>query len=147
MILPLRNNIFILAFDDPDEYRHGSLVLARPDSTKDRADQGLVKAIGPDVRSVQIGDHVIFSPYAGKVVNVTDEGMKVILVSEDGIDGIILPEMTTVSGLYMKEKGYDSLPKYFPATAEAAMQLCREAVMKLPRVVEVRKRWNLARHE
>jgi co-chaperonin GroES (HSP10) len=143
MFQPLRNNLIVLAFDDPDEWKYGSLVLARPESTKDRADQGIVKVVGPGVRDVQIGDHVMFSPYAGKVIDEPEEGKKMIMLSEDGIDAIITPASTLVSGLYMYDVGTGT---HFPATAEAAMLLVREAVSSLPRIAEAKKRWRLATH-
>lgn len=139
MFLPLRNNVLILGQEDPDTWGNGLIV--RPESTKDRCDQGLVKAVGPDVKGVQVGDYVTFSPYSGKVLNELSEGYKNILISEDGIDCIVLPATTPTNGLYISS----ALGEYIPCTVEAAMIVCREAMQAQPKVIELKKRWTLAR--
>lgn len=139
MILPLRNNIIILGLRDPDTW-YGSAIL-RPESTKDRVDQGIVKIIGPEVKDIRIGDHVTFSPYAGKVLNVTDEGDTAIMISEDGVDSILTPPTTVVDGLYAK----DASGNLLPITAEAALQVIRAATEALPRYAELKKKWHLAK--
>ena len=72
MLIPRRDNILVAALDDPDTW-YGSAII-RPESTKDRSDQGIVKAIGPEVQEVKVGDYVVFNPYSGMVVNDADEG-------------------------------------------------------------------------
>jgi co-chaperonin GroES (HSP10) len=138
MLLPLRNNVLVAALDDPDSW-YGSSTILRPESTKDRSDQGIVKAVGPGVKEVQVGDYVTFSPYSGMVVNDADEGDKLIMLSEDGVIAIITPPTTMVDGLYFC--GENHWDEYRPITAEAAILLIREAYHKMPRVVEQKRKW------
>lgn len=129
-MIPIHDNILVMGQDDPDTWHGTSLI--RPESTKERCDQGWVKAIGPEVKSVAVGDYVMFSPYAGVLTNVSDEGRKIIMIAERGVIAILTPPTSIVDGLFCKtEDGY------IPATAETAMQLVRMTYHKLPRVVEI----------
>lgn len=132
MLLPLRDNVIIAALDDPNTW-YGSSLIVRPESTKDRSDQGIVKAVGPEVRDVKIGDYVAFPPYGGTVINDADEGFKLIMVREKEVISIITPPTTFVEGLYVLDD--DGVP--MTVTAEAALLLVREAYQKLPRVMEL----------
>jgi len=135
MLLPLRNNVLVAALDDPSTW-YGSNII-RPESTKDRSDQGIVKAVGPGVVEVQVGDYVTFSPYSGMVVNDADEGDKLIMLSEDGIIAIITPPTTMVDGVYfLDSEGWET-----KATSEALILLLRESYSKMPRVVEQKRKW------
>lgn len=130
MMIPLHDNILVMGQDDPDTW-HGTMLI-RPESTKERCDQGWVKAIGPHVKSVQVGDYVMFSPYSGTVSNVTDEGSKIICIAERGVIAILTPPTSEVEGLFVKTDG-----GFIPATAETAMMLVRMTYHKLPRVAEI----------
>lgn len=131
MIIPLADNILIVAQDDPDMW-YGSSLIVRPESTKDRSDQGWVKAIGPDVKEVNVGDYVMFSPYSGVVVNVEGEGDKLIMLREVGVIGILTPPTTEVEGLFLLTND-----GYIPATSEVTMLLVRKTYHKMPRVAEI----------
>lgn len=52
-----------------------------PDQLKERPQRGLVVATGPDVKSVKVGDTVLFSRYAEK--NIEVDGDTLVLVRED----------------------------------------------------------------
>jgi co-chaperonin GroES (HSP10) len=73
MIRMLDDKVAIIPVKDPDHY--GSIII--PDSVRDskRSDQGVVYAIGPNVRDVTIGDHVLFSPYSGSKITIVDVGV------------------------------------------------------------------------
>lgn len=131
MLILLRDNVLIAALDDPSTW-YGSSLIVRPESTKDRSDQGIVKAVGPEVKDLNVGDYVTFPPYAGTVINDADEGAKLIMVREKEVMTIVTPAMTEVDGLYV----FDSDGEIIPCTAEAALLLVRKAYESLPRVVE-----------
>lgn len=137
MIIPLRNNVLVAALDDPDTW-YGSSLIVRPETTKDRSDQGIVKAVGPTVKDVQIGDYVTFSPYSGKVINDADEGDKLIMLSEDGIIAIITAPTTMVEDVFIAAADDGGT---IPATAEALILILRESYHKMPRVVEQKRKW------
>lgn len=135
MLIPLKDNILVAALDDPDMW-YGSSLIVRPESTKDRSDQGIVKAIGPAVKEVQVGDYVLFNPYSGMVVNDADEGTKLIMLTEKAVIALVTPPTTPVAGLFVKtDKGY------VEATSEATVLIMREAFQKIPRVAELKNKW------
>lgn len=135
MLLPLRDNVLIAALSDDDMW-YGSSLIIRPESTKDRADQGIVKAIGPEVRELKVGDSVIFPPYGGTVIDDSMEGFKLIMVREKEVKCLTYPPDTEVEGLFVKVDG-----EFIPATAEASIILIRDTYNKLPRVVEAKEKF------
>ena len=73
MFRVLDDKVAIIPVLDPDKY--GSIII--PDSVREdkRPDQGVVYAIGPNVKDVTVGDHVLFSPYSGSKVTIVDIGV------------------------------------------------------------------------
>lgn len=134
MLLPLKDNILVAALDDPDTW-YGSAII-RPESTKDRSDQGIVKAVGPETKDVQVGDYVLFNAYSGMVVNDADEGSKLIMLTERAVIAIVTPPTTKVPGLYVQ-----NIDGFYEVSAEAAILLLREAYHRLPRVAELKNKW------
>lgn len=111
--LPL-NKIAVEPLQDPDKI--GSLYV--PDMAKQRCDQGIVRYIGPDVKDIGVGDHVLFSGYTGQTVALEGEGVLIIL-PEDFVVARIDDIGTTITGLYfMDEDG-----SYFTATYEQIFYL------------------------
>jgi len=135
MLYPLKNNLIVAAVDDPDTW-YGSSLIVRPESTKDRSDQGVVKAVGPEVRDIQVGDYVAFNPYSGMVINDADEGDKLIMLSEDGVLSRVTPPTTEVAGVFIStDEGM------VPATSEALIQLLRASFNKAPRFLELKDKF------
>lgn len=143
MLIPIKDKLIVLALDDPDTWGSAG-IIARPHNTKDRSDQGIVKAVGPDVKHVRIGDYVTFSPYSGMVINDADEGAKHILLTEDGVLTLVTPPTTLVPGLFYKsqflntaiDENASSKEEFIPVTAEAALQMIRLAYHSMPRVIQ-----------
>lgn len=135
MLLPLKDNVLVAALPDPDTW-YGSSLIVRPEHTKDRSDQGIVKAIGPLVKDVRIGDYVTFSPYGGHVINDSLEGDRLVMLSEKGLMCIVTPPTTKVPGLFVQTD--DGLEE---ATSETAILLLRNAYHALPRVIEQKEKW------
>ena len=88
---PLRDDLAIIPIEDPDMV--GSLYV--PEEAKQRTDQGIVKYKGPDVETIQVGDHVFFSGYSGRKISVEGEGI-LIFVEERFIEAIITDEESQV---------------------------------------------------
>lgn len=135
MLIPLRDNILVAALDDPDTW-YGSSLIVRPESTKDRSDQGIVKAVGPESKDIRIGDYVLFAPYSGMVVNDADEGSKLIMLKEQAVIAIVTPPITIVPNVFVRAEDGEA-----PATSEALILLLRAAYQKLPRVAEQKQKW------
>lgn len=122
-----RGKIAVAPLDDPDTTESGLIVI--PDVAKERVDQGIVKHIGGNVEGFALGDHVLFSGYAGTLVYVQDEGRLIILPAA-AITAKILDDPCDVPGLYFKSRDGE----YFTATYEQAITLCAEAVNRYNRV-------------
>ena len=84
----------VIERDSSNEITSGGIVL--PDSAKDKPAQGTVVSIGNGKLlddgsraefQVQVGDHVIFSSYAGETFQIGDE--EVLLMREDDILAVI----------------------------------------------------------
>lgn len=100
-------------------------ILYRPDQSKGRVKQGIVKYIGSGVKDAKIGDYVFFSGYAGIVFRLEGEGT-LIFMPEDNISSTLLNRTTDVPGLFF----YGGEGKYFTATYEQAMILIARAMEK-----------------
>lgn len=102
----------------------GGIII--PDIAKDRADQGIVKYIGPECKHVEIGDYVLFSGYTGTTVRLEGEGLLIIL-HEEFVTCKIEPPDTEIPGVYFR----DRMGIYFPATYEMAIGLISKAFGEL----------------
>jgi co-chaperonin GroES (HSP10) len=125
MLTLLKSKVAIRPIGDPDKI--GSLYTAS--AYKQRAEQGIVKYVGPDVRVLKPGDYVIFSGYSGTTLVISGEH-NLIVIPEEGIEAILHPPDTEISGLYHKDKDGN----YFPATYESSIDLIRDQYYELPRV-------------
>ena len=90
---PLGDRV-VIARDESEDITSGGIVL--PDSAKDKPARGVVKSIG-DGRllddgsrasfQVKVGDHVLFSSYAGDAFTIDEE--ELLLMREDDILAIL----------------------------------------------------------
>lgn len=135
MLIPIKDRIIIAALPDPDTW-YGSSLIHRPESTKDRSDQGIIKSVGPEVKYLRVGDFVVFSPYSGMVLNDADEGDRLIMLTEDAIIAVVTDPVTKIEPLYVRTV-QDGKEEYHPATAEATILLMRNAYHKIPRVIQM----------
>ena len=76
----LADRVAVIPIEDPDTTPSGLYI---PGSAKQRCDQGVVKYIGKDVKSVSVGDHVLFSPYSGTHVSTDVDGLLFIFPESD----------------------------------------------------------------
>ncbi len=57
--------------------------LVMPDSGKERPQEGTVLSHGPNVKStLNIGDHVFFTKFAGNEIHIEDETLQIMFESE-----------------------------------------------------------------
>lgn len=86
-IRTLKDNVAIVPIED-DEKR-GSLYI--PEQAQQRVDQGVIVYKGPDVKELEIGQHVLFSGYTGDKISIEDDGIYFI-IPEDYIIAIIIDD-------------------------------------------------------
>ncbi len=107
-----------------------------PDEAIERCDQGIVVAIGPAVKDVMIGDHVVFTGYDGSLIALDGEGPYIIL-EEFACQAALGAPTTVIPGLYFKDSNGQTLT----VTYEAAMQIIAKQLAKLPEFVNHRFRY------
>lgn len=132
MISLPKNKVAVLYVGDPEKTKSGLFI---PDVAKERADQGVVKYVGPDVKWVQPGDYVVFSGWTGTVIHMEGEGGMIVL-PEDQIELKVHPDATEIAGLYHLSRDGG----FFPATYESAVSLIREQYWELPRKFNLKNR-------
>lgn len=94
----------------------GGIII--PDMAKGRCTQGIVKALGPDVENLRIGDFVIFSGYNGDLIAIEDELYIVML--EEQIAGVYADSFNVnISGTnYPLEFIIQAIKKSAPSSIE-----------------------------
>lgn len=116
-------NVAITPIHDPDISPEGIII---PAVAKGRCDQGIVKYVGSQVPDyIQPGMYVIFSGYAGTLVNIEGEGT--FIITRHHTIAAIIPEVQNVEvpGLYFK--GANNNGEYFPANYEIVVNLIARA--------------------
>jgi co-chaperonin GroES (HSP10) len=111
------NKVAIRPRFDSDRTPSGRIII--PEEAKTRADQGWVKYIGPEVKELYIGAYVIFSGFAGTLVNMEGEGKLIIMPEEFCVFTVVSNVETEVEGLYFRDRNGD----YFPATYETIFEV------------------------
>src|SRR6266568_3405361 len=80
---PLKDRCFV-SYTEELERTAGGIYI--PDAAKEKPQRGEIEAVGTDVKSVKIGDIVLFDKYSGSKINV--EGTDYLIIKEEDILGI-----------------------------------------------------------
>lgn len=131
MITLIKNRVAIRIIGDPPKI--GSIYI--PDAYKERAEQGIVKYVGPECIDLKVGDYVVFSGYEGTTLIIEGEPTLVV-IPEDRHVCKINPPATEIAGLY--HKGADGT--FFPATYESSVEMIRDQYFNLPRFANLKDR-------
>lgn len=136
-----RKNVAIKPFDETDFWDDKGIII-KPDTTKSRLTQGIVKQTSPKCEYVKVGDHVIFGAHNGVLIYHEDVG-RVIIMSEDVIPCVIESEDIKVSGLYMEEiiPGEAMETQSFTPSISEALELIHAAIVgsNLPNRIKVKE--------
>ncbi|CAD2079307.1 10 kDa chaperonin [Phocicoccus schoeneichii] len=93
MLRPLRNRVIVERNENEESTKSGIIIT---DSSKERPSQGKIIAVGPgrlresgelQPMSVEVGEEVYFSKYAGEEVEY--EGNKYLILDDDDILAVI----------------------------------------------------------
>ena len=81
MLKVLDDRVAIVPMKEPE---HKGLIQI-PDSVREdrRPDQGIIYCRGENTEAVRVGDHVLFSPYAGTKVTIAEVGIVHIMKEDD----------------------------------------------------------------
>ncbi len=80
---PLKDRVFV-SFTEEMERTAGGIYI--PDAAKEKPQKGKVEAIGSEVKSLKVGDGVLFDKYAGSKINF--DGTDFLIVKEEDILGV-----------------------------------------------------------
>jgi co-chaperonin GroES (HSP10) len=133
-----KNNIAVVPVFDSDKTEGGLWI---PDVAKKRANQGVVKYIGKDVKDISVGDYVLFSGYTGTTVRLGGGEGVVIILHKDFVNAkILLTDAVIVPGLFFQDRnpimGVESA--YFPATYEQAVPLLAAALQDIGQKLNIK---------
>ena len=76
IIVPRGSEILVRV--DEEQSRESDYGIITPDEVEqERKSQGVVEAIGPEIKDVKKGDKVIYGTYAGETIKLMEKGKKV----------------------------------------------------------------------
>lgn len=84
MLTPLGNRVLIEVIDIKEKTHSGLLI---PDSAKEKPQEGVVKAVGKDVKRVGIGNRILFGKFTGFDLKLQDT--EYLILNEDDILAIV----------------------------------------------------------
>ena len=82
---PLKDRVFV-SYTEEMEKTAGGLYI--PDSAKEKPQSGKVEAIGDDVKSLKVGDKILFDKYSGSKINIDNNDY--LIIKEEDILGILV---------------------------------------------------------
>ncbi len=81
---PLKDRVFV-SYTAELEKTAGGLYI--PDSAKEKPQSGKVEACGDEVKSLKVGDKILFDRYSGSKVKLNDK--EHLIIKEEDILGIV----------------------------------------------------------
>ena len=83
--LPLGDRIFVTYTEELERTAGGIYV---PDSAREKPQRGTVEGVGKDVKSLKVGDQVLFDKYSGTKINIGNDDC--LILREEDILGIFV---------------------------------------------------------
>ena len=81
---PLKDRVFA-SYTEEMEKTAGGLYI--PDSAKEKPQSGKVEAVGDDVKSLKVGDKILFDRYSGSKINI--DNTEYLIIKEEDVLGIL----------------------------------------------------------
>ena len=81
---PLKDRVFV-SYTEEMEKTAGGLYI--PDSAKEKPQSGKVEAVGDDVKSLKVGDKILFDRYSGSKINI--DNVEYLIIKEEDVLGIL----------------------------------------------------------
>ena len=76
----------LIAMENAPEKTDSGLLL--PEEAREKMNVGLVEAVGPDAKSISVGDRVIYRQYSGTKIEWM--GMDYLLIQEEDIQARVM---------------------------------------------------------
>lgn len=80
---PLKDRVFV-SYTEEMERTSGGIYI--PDAAKEKPQKGKVEAVGSEVKTLKVGDVVLFDKYAGTKIAI--DGTDFLIVKEEDILGV-----------------------------------------------------------
>lgn len=81
---PLKDRVFV-SYTEELEKTAGGLYI--PDSAKEKPQSGKVEAVGDEVKSLKVGDKILFDRYSGSKINI--DNVEHLIIKEEDVLGIL----------------------------------------------------------
>ena len=81
---PLKDRIFVEYLEDNTEKSAGGIYI--PETAKEKSQKGTVRAVGPDVTLVKVGDSILCERYGGSKVKLDD--VEYVVMKEEEVLGL-----------------------------------------------------------
>jgi chaperonin GroES len=81
---PLKDRVFV-SYTEELEKTAGGLYI--PDSAKEKPQSGKVEAVGDDVKSLKVGDKILFDRYSGSKISI--DNTEYLIIKEEDVLGIL----------------------------------------------------------
>lgn len=83
-IKPLKERVFV-SYTEELEKTAGGLYI--PDTAKEKPQSGKVEAIGEEVKSLKVGDKILFDKYSGSKIKL--DNVDYLIVKEEDVLGVL----------------------------------------------------------
>ncbi|MEK6680102.1 MAG: co-chaperone GroES [Nitrospirota bacterium] len=80
---PLGEKVFVSYAEELDKTAGGIYI---PDAAKEKPQKGKVEGVGKDVKSLKVGDMVLFDKYSGSKISI--DNVEYLIVKEEDILGV-----------------------------------------------------------
>ncbi len=81
---PLKDRVFV-SYTEEMQKTAGGLYI--PDSAKEKPQSGKVEAVGDDVKSLKVGDKILFDKYSGSKIAI--DNADYLIIKEEDVLGIL----------------------------------------------------------
>jgi chaperonin GroES len=81
---PLKDRVFASYTEEMSKTAGGLYI---PDSAKEKPQSGKVEAVGDDVKSLKVGDKILFDRYSGSKINI--DNTEYLIIKEEDVLGIL----------------------------------------------------------
>ena len=82
---PFKDRVFV-SYTAELEKTAGGLYI--PDTAKEKPQSGQVEAIGSEVKSLKVGDKILFDRYSGSKINI--DNTEYLIVKEEDVLGVLV---------------------------------------------------------
>ncbi len=81
---PLKDRVFV-SYTEEMQKTAGGLYI--PDSAKEKPQSGKVEAVGDEVKSLKVGDKILFDKYSGSKIAI--DNADYLIIKEEDVLGIL----------------------------------------------------------